>query len=102
MSQNPAKLPSNVIAIGRAVGDFTLRTGVSAKGKAFQIVSGRMVSGSTFVNITEMVQQGQMPFLPSDGEEVRACVIPNYKDDGLLSLDAQIIRPDVASGVAKK
>jgi len=100
MSSNP-RLPSNIIAIGRAVGDFTLRSGISAKGKAWQVVQGRMISGSTFCNVAEMVPQGQVPFLPADGDEVRACVIPNYKDDGLISLDVMLLRPDLAT-VAKK
>jgi len=60
-----------------------------------------MISGSTFCNLAEMVPAGQTPFLPQDGDEVRACVIPNYKDDGLISLDVQLLRPEVVAAVKK-
>lgn len=87
---------------GRAVGDFQLRSGISTKGKPYQLVVGKVVSGQTFVNITQSVPQGEQPILPADGEEVRACVVPNFKDDGLLNLDVHILRPDVAALVTAK
>lgn len=101
MSPSPAKLPSQIIAVGRAVGDFTLKSGVTTKGKPYQLVIGRMVSGSTFVNLTESVPAGQTPILPLDGEEVRACVVPSYKNDGLLALDCVLLRPEIASSAKK-
>jgi len=90
----PTRLPTNIIAIGRAVGDFELKSGTSKTGKPYSLVIGKMISGTSFVNVTESVPQGQNPFLPSDGDEVRACIVPSYKDDGLISLNVMLLRPD--------
>jgi hypothetical protein len=94
-------LPPGVHVIGRAVGDFSLRAGVSAKnGRPFQFVEGKILAGTTFVKINESVDVGVAPYLPRDGEEVRAAVVPNYKANGILAIDVRLNRPDAVT-VAK-
>lgn len=93
-------LPNGVFVIGRAVGDFTLRAGVSAKGRPFQFVEGQVIAGTTFVKINESVELGSAPFLPKDGEEVRASIVPDFKANGVLAVSVKVARPDVIA-VAK-
>lgn len=93
-------LPGGVYVIGRAVGDFTLRAGVSAKGRPFQFVEGQVIAGTTFVKINESVDVGTAAFLPKDGEEVRATIVPDFKSNGILAVSVKVARPDVVT-VAK-
>lgn len=89
-----ANLPSGVFVVGRAVGDFNLKSGISAKGRPFQFVEGQVLAGTTFVKVNESVELGQNPYIPRDGEEVRACIIPDFKSNGVLSVSVKIGRPD--------
>jgi len=95
MSQSPPILPTKIICTGRAVGDFVLKAGTTAKGKPYQLVVGKMISGSTFVNVTESVPQGQIPYLPQNDDQVHAVVVPSYKDQGLLNLNVQLLRAPI-------
>lgn len=94
----PVGLSVGVFVVGRAVGDFQLRSGVSAKnGRPYQFVEGQVVAGTTFVKISETVEVGSAPYLPKDGDEVRASVVPDFKSNGILSVSAKVIRPDVVT-----
>lgn len=93
----PGSLPVGVFVVGRAVGDFQLRSGVSAKnGRPFQFVEGQVLAGTTFVKVTESVDVGTAPYLPKDGDEVRANIVPDFKSNGVLAVSAKVARPDVA------
>ncbi|MFT3869863.1 MAG: hypothetical protein QM715_15545 [Nibricoccus sp.] len=94
----PAGLPTGVFLIGKAVGDFEMIGGVSAKGRAYQMVRGKVLAGETFVNLTQSVDQakGEMPLLFRSGEDVVAQVVPGFKANGLLSLDVKLERPEVS------
>jgi hypothetical protein len=85
-----------VIVEGKAVGDFQLKTGVTAKGRPYQLVVGKVLSGATFVNVTSSLEPGESPILPSDGDEIRAFVVPNFKANGVLNLDVKMGRPVIA------
>jgi len=81
---------------GKAVGDFTLKSGVTAKGRPYQLVIGKVLSGATFVNLTHALEPGESPILPVDGEDIRAFVVPNFKANGVLNLDCKMSRPVIA------
>ena len=92
----PAGVPSGVYLIGKAVGDFEVIGGVSAKGRAYQMVKGKVLAGDTFVNVTQSVPQGEHPVLFRSGDEVQAQVVPGFKSNGLLQLDVKLERPEVS------
>lgn len=98
MSANPPTksdgLPRGVFVVGRAVGDFILKSGVSAKGRAFQFVEGQVLAGTTFVKVNESVDSGQVPYVPRDGDEVRASIVPDFKSNGVLNVSVKLGRPD--------
>lgn len=83
-------LPSGVFVNGIAVGDFEIRSGVSKGGKAYQLVSGKVLAGTTFVTVTQSIPAGQAPYAPKDREPVLAEVVPGFKANNVLALDVRL------------
>lgn len=96
------KLSPGVHLVGKAVGDFELVGGMSAKGRSYQFVKGKVLAGDTFVTVTHSVPQGQAPIVPRSGEEVVAHVVPGFKSNGMLTLDVQLQRGEVVGAVGAK
>ena len=92
----PPVIPNGVIINGRAVGDFVLRSGVNAKGKAYQTVEGQVLAGTTFCRVTDFLEAGEIPYVPKDGDEVRGFVKPSFKDNNVLVVGAKLHRPQLA------
>ncbi|HTB80734.1 MAG TPA: hypothetical protein VK717_07595 [Opitutaceae bacterium] len=91
-----AALPNGVIIVGRAVGDFVLRSGINAKNKPYQTVEGQVLAGTTFCRVTEFIEPGDIPYIPKDGEEVRGFIKPSFKDNNVLVVGAKLQRPQLA------
>lgn len=96
----PAGTSSGVYVVGKAVGDFTVFDGKSAKGRPFSIVKGQVLAGTTFVNVAQNLEGDEKPLLLRDGEDCVARVIPGFKANGILNLDVKLSRPEV-QGVKK-
>jgi hypothetical protein len=97
-SLSPSNIPNGVWLIGQAVGNFELKNLTTSKGKPMQLVQGKVLAGTEFVTVTQMVEQGkEMPYIYSNGEPVRAQIVPNWKANGVLAVDVILTRPQVAT-----
>jgi hypothetical protein len=101
MATSTSQYPSNVVAEGRAVGAFKVKSFTSAKGKPITVLEGKIVSGETFVNVTQFLNAGDIPYLPSHDEKVKVVVVPGFKDDGVIHIEGIIVRPDLANDAGK-
>lgn len=95
LAKLPAGVPAGVFLIGKAVGDFELVSGRSAKGTPYSFVKGQVLAGRKFVNVNQSLQGNEAPLLFRDGDDVLAEVVPNFKANGVLSLDVKLERPEV-------
>lgn len=102
-SLSPSNIPNGVWLIGQAVGNFELKNLTTSKGKPMQLVQGKVLAGTEFVTVTQMVEQGkEMPYMYVNGEQVRAQIVPNWKANGVLAVDVILTRPQVVSGLGEK
>jgi hypothetical protein len=97
MANTTTSLPAGVYVIGKAVGDFELRTFPTKSGKTMQIVEGQVLAGKRFVKIEQTLEQGETPILLEDGNDVLAPVVPHYSADGLLKVQVKLQRPSLAN-----
>ncbi len=94
----PSAIPNGVWLLGQAVGNFEIKNLTTAKGKPMQLVQGKVLAGTEFVTVTQMVEQGKdMPYLYQNGEPVRAQIVPNWKANGVLAVDVLLTRPIVTA-----
>ena len=89
-------MPPGVYVIGKAIGDFELRTFQTKTQRTIQIVEGQVLAGKRFVKVEQTVENGESPILLRDGEDVIAPVVPHYSADGLLKVQVQLKRPELS------
>ncbi|MCF3649462.1 hypothetical protein [Synoicihabitans lomoniglobus] len=88
-------MPAGVYVIGKAIGDFELRTFQTKTGRTIQIVEGQVLAGKQFVKVEQTLDPGEKPILLQDNDEVVAPVVPHYSADGLLKVQVKLKRPNV-------
>ncbi|WED66835.1 hypothetical protein PXH66_08230 [Synoicihabitans lomoniglobus] len=95
MANATSSLPPGVYVIGRAVGDFELRSFQTKTGRTIQIVEGQVLAGKQFVKVEQSLEPGQSPILLQDNDEVIAPVVPHYSADGLLKVQVKLKRSEM-------
>lgn len=95
MANTAPPLPAGVYVIGKAIGDFELRTFQTKTGRTIQIVEGQVLAGKQFVKVEQTLDPGEKPILLQDNDEVVAPVVPHYSADGLLKVQVKLKRPNV-------
>jgi len=90
-----ASLPDGVFVVGRAIGDFKIKNIKSAKGHPMTFVEGKILAGETFCTVSEKLEDGEGIYCPKHNEEVRAFVVPDYRQNDVFVSSVRFSRPEV-------